>query len=110
MGVDDRGHGICRVVESVDELEPERDQQRHPEQHEWKPRSGWHPARADIRVQAVGDEKKDEGENAEEHERGAPVKTGIEVWSDPGRLLQKDWGSSSSSSGLWHVGPPPARE
>ena len=34
VGVDDRGHGVGGVVESVDELEAESDQQRDPEKHE----------------------------------------------------------------------------
>jgi hypothetical protein len=32
MGVDDRGNGIGSVMEAVDELEPERDQERNEQQ------------------------------------------------------------------------------
>ena len=55
VGVDDRGDGVRRVVEPVDELEAERDQQRDPQQHEWQPAGRRHAALGDVDVEAVGD-------------------------------------------------------
>jgi len=35
VGIDDRGNGVCGVMESVYKLEPEGDEQRHPKKQVW---------------------------------------------------------------------------
>ena len=54
MRVDHRGHGIRGIVETVDELEAMRDQQRDKKQQIGQKRRGSCAGGLDIRIEAVG--------------------------------------------------------
>jgi hypothetical protein len=78
--VDDRRHGVGRVVKSVDELETEGDQQRYEEQQVWQKRRGLGAACGDIGIEAVRDEEQAAAKQQEKYYGGArveaPVKRG----------------------------------
>lgn len=72
MGIDHRGDGVGRVMETVDELEPERDQQRHEQQEVRQVGRGLRAGGVDIDVHAVRHVKnagREESEEQDQHNR-----------------------------------------
>jgi len=72
MGIDHRGDGVGRVMEAVDELEPERDQQRHEQQKVWQVGRGLHAGGVDVDVHAVRHVQnagREESEEQDQHNR-----------------------------------------
>ena len=72
MGVDDRRHGIGRVVKAVHELEAESDDQSDPEQQVRQDRADGRTRVDDIRPDAVGRKGKAacDDENEDDRLRG----------------------------------------
>jgi hypothetical protein len=60
-------------VEAVDEFEAERDQKRDEEQQERRERRDFDAGGVDVRIDAVGDEQQDGGDNAPEENAGKRV-------------------------------------
>ncbi len=79
MGVDDRRDRVRGVVKPVHELEAERDQQRHAQQHEGQHGRGAHAAPRHVDVEAIGDEKQPESQDSPEDERRPQVEAAIEL-------------------------------
>jgi hypothetical protein len=65
-------------VESVDELEPERDQERDEQQQEWQIRRRLHPGVFDVYVQAVGHVEDAGGQDPEEQNQGEGIRGRLE--------------------------------
>ncbi len=79
MGIDHRGDGVGRVMEAVDELEPERDQQRHEQQKEWQVGRGLHARGVDVDVDAVRHVENAGSEESEEQDRRNRVYRRVEL-------------------------------
>ncbi len=60
-------------MEAVDELEPERDQQRDEEQQEGRVTGDGYAARIDIGVDAVGDKQQDGGDDTAKNNGGEGI-------------------------------------
>src|SRR3974390_2064906 len=79
MRIDDGGHRVRGVMESVDELEAERDQQRDAEQQERHPRRRGRVRGLDVRLQAVGHVEHAETYQCQEENRSYRTDLDVEV-------------------------------
>jgi hypothetical protein len=76
---DDVGHRVGRVVEAVDELEPERDQQRHAEQDVGHERGRAAAGRVDVGHQAPAGEQQAHRQQADEDDGGDGAGTVVQL-------------------------------
>ncbi len=79
MGVDHGRDRVGGVVETVDEFEAERDQERHEQQDVGQEGGDPHAGGVDVGVDAVGDEQQSGGEDAEEQDHGQRIETLVQV-------------------------------
>jgi hypothetical protein len=79
MGVDDRRHRVGGIVEAVHELESERDEQCHEQQHIGQVGRQLCAGGLNVVVQAVGDEQQSGRENPGEQDHGQRVESFIEI-------------------------------
>ena len=91
MGIDHGRDRVGGVVETVDEFEAERDQERHEQQDVGQVGGDPHAGCVDVDVDAVGDVQQSGGEDAEEQDHGQRVKPLVEVrprgWLDRRRVV-----------------------
>jgi hypothetical protein len=66
MGIDDGSNGVCGVVETIDEFEAERDDERYEQQDEGQVGRDLRAGLVDIDIKAVGHEQEPGRQDAEE--------------------------------------------
>jgi hypothetical protein len=93
---------------TVDELEPERDQERDEQQQEWQIRRRLHPGVFDVHVEAIGRVKNAGGQDSEEQDQRQGIRGRLEIRFRTGEVGTVQWGGDIGH-GVLGVGAGDAR-